>query len=224
MAVFKRTIFPSALTLKKAMVECLEQTLKGEGTSPFAVMLSGGQTPLDIYKMLMKSGGKASEEAHILYSDERDVPSSSEENNYHHTVELLNHLCIPASRVMRVHTGQPIEMAASQYHHELHRFIDRGGRITLGLLGIGTDGHTASLFSSADLERGLGHYAVAIPHEPKPDRISVTPKLLARVERLIILAIGPEKHGIVTKLLAQPEGVVAGLALTDAANVEIWQS
>lgn len=224
MAIFKLRPFPDLIALQHEMAGCLARELTRPGGEPFAVMLSGGRTPLEIYKMLAASKPMASPAAHVLYSDERDVPVVSAENNYHHTVALLEAVGIPAGRVMRVHTDQSLAEAASQYHQDLRRFIDAGGRVTLGVLGVGADGHTASLFSPADVERGHGRYAVAVPHEPKPDRISVTPELLARVERLIILAAGSEKRDILAKLMRTPDEVVAGLALRSVASVEIWQA
>ncbi len=224
MAEYVLTGFPSLSALQQAMVDCLAGCLQRAEKRPFAVMLSGGKTPLDIYAGLMGRGITAAEQAHIMYSDERAVPDSSPENNYSHTVDLLHSLGIPDSRVLRVHTGQLLERAASQYHQELQRFIGSGGRIALGLLGIGPDGHTASLFTGHDVMRGQGRYAVDIPHEPKPDRISVTPELLGCVERLIILAAGPEKREIVSRLLHSPDTVVAGQALRTVRRVEIWQA
>jgi len=221
---FKHTSFSSLSSLHQEMVECLAQCLQKTGGEPFAVMLSGGKTPLAIYQALINRGIKASGSAHILYSDERDVPTISEENNYHHTVPLLRALAIPETKVMRVHTDQSLEMAASRYDREINQFFIRGGRVVLGLLGIGPDGHTASLFSAEDIDRGLGRYAVAVPHDPKPDRISVTPGLLAHVDRIIILATGPEKREIIEKLMQHPEEVVAGRALRNAAQVEIWRA
>ena len=224
MALFKFTLFPSVAALQQETVKCLGEILQGTGGGAFAVMLSGGRTPLDIYRILQEQELRPSDSTHILYSDERDVPENSEENNYHHTKVLLRSLGIPDSKVMRVHTGQPLELAANQYHEELQQFIAGGGRIPLGLLGIGPDGHTASLFSPEDVARGHGRLAVAIPREPKPDRISVTPSLLAQVGRIIILAVGPEKHAVIAKLLKRPQDVVAGLALRNAPQVEIWQA
>lgn len=224
MAAFKLIDYSDVASLQHAMVGALERELTRSGSAPYAVMLSGGKTPLEIFEMLAGRGLKASPSAHVCFSDERDVPVLSEQNNYHHTVELLKALEIPDTRVLRVHTEQPLEQAAGQYHDELQRFCDAGGRLTLGILGIGSDGHTASLFSPADVERGHGRYAVAIPHEPKPDRISVTPGFLSRFERLVILAAGPEKRDIISKLMRQPDDVVAGLALRQVGLVEVWHA
>ena len=214
--------FASAEALNQEMADLLELHL--QGTGPVAVMLSGGATPVKIYGELCRRGRKASDTVRVLYSDERYVPAGSPESNYGASVPLLSALAIPDSRVFRVHTELEWMDSAAQYHRDLRRFMNGTGRITLGLLGLGADGHTASLFTPDDVARGENLYAVAVPHEPKPDRISVTPELLRRVERLVILAVGPEKGAIVTRLVQFPGKVVAGLALGDALDVEIWQA
>ncbi len=214
--------FVSADHLNHEMADLLESHLQGIG--PVAVMLAGGKTPVPIYEELCRRGGKASESVRVLYSDERYVPADSPDSNYGATVPLLKTLGIPDSRVFRVHAELEWKATATRYHQDIRRFMNGMGRITLGLLGLGVDGHTASLFTPDDVTRGEALYAVAVPHEPKPDRISVTPELLRRVERLVILVVGPEKRGIVERLVHFPDQVVAGLALRDAPEVEIWQA
>lgn len=213
--------FESAQALTQEMADLLEEHLRGTG--PVAVMLAGGKTPLPIYAELIRRGVKASDAVRILYSDERYVPVDSPDSNYGTTCPLLASLAIPDSRVFRVHPELPWSASAVRYHGDLRRFMNGTGRITLGLLGLGADGHTASLFTPEDVARGGNLYAVAVPRESKPDRISATPELLRRVERLVILATGPEKRGIVTRLVQEPDQVVAGLALREAPQVEIWQ-
>lgn len=214
--------FATAESLAQEVADQLE--LSFLGTGPVAVMLSGGKTPFAAYGELGRRGCKASADVRVLFSDERYVPVESPESNYGATVQLLDALSIPDSRVFRVHTELDWMASAARYHQELRRFMNGSGRITLGLLGLGADGHTASLFTPDDIARGENLYAVAVPRDPGPTRISVTPELLCRVERLIILAVGPEKQAIVNRLIQAPDQVVAGLALKDARQVEIWQA
>jgi len=214
--------FASSESLAQEMADLLGRHL--QGTGPVSVMLSGGRTPLMVYEELRRRGEKASNAVRVLYSDERHVPADSPENNYRATVPLLGTLAIPDARMFRVHTELEWTESASRYHQDLRRFMNGTGRITLGLLGLGADGHTASLFTPRDVERGDNLYAVAVPHEPGPNRISVTPELLRRVERLVILVAGTEKKAIVTRLIQSPGEVVAGMALRDAPQVEIWQA
>lgn len=222
MTRFRVKHFDSPDKLAGEVADLLGMHLKGTG--PVAVMLSGGRTPLKAYEELRRRGVKASNDARVLYSDERHVPVESPDSNYGSTMPLLESLAIPESRVFRVHTELEWGESAERYHRDLRRFMNGLGRITLGLLGLGADGHTASLFTPQDVERGDNLYAVAVPREPGPDRISVTPELLRRVERLVLLVSGADKREIVSRLVRDPADVVAGLALRDAAEVEIWQA
>ncbi len=214
--------FASAEALAQETADHLERHLLETG--PVAVMLSGGTTPVRVYQELCRRQSRASASVRVLYSDERYVPADASDSNYGATIPLLSQLGLPESRVFRVHTELAWQAAATRYHEELRRFMNGNGRISFGLLGLGADGHTASLFTPADLARGENLYAVAVPHEPKPDRISVTPELLRRVERLVILVAGPEKNAIVTQLIETPDQVVAGLVLRNATSIEIWQA
>lgn len=214
--------FASAEALAQETADHLERHLLETG--PVSVMLSGGTTPVRVYQELCRRQSKASDSVRVLYSDERYVPAGSADSNYGGTIPLLSQLGLPESRVLRVHTELAWPVAATRYHEELRRFMNGNGRITFGLLGLGSDGHTASLFTPEDVTRGENLYAVAVPREPKPDRISVTPELLRRVERLVILAVGEEKKEIVSRLIHTPDQVVAGLALRDVPQVEIWQA
>ena len=216
--------FPSPSVLAEELATSLGQCLSAGGQGPFAVMLSGGKTPLTAYQRLQAAGHRASPLAHVLYSDERHVPPDSPESNYGLSRPLLNALGMDPDQVIRVRTELGLDEAAARYHNDLDGFLRRGGRIPLGLLGAGADGHTASLFSRQDAGRDQGLYAVSVFRDIKPDRVSVTPRLLKCVQRLVVLAIGPDKRDIVSRLLATPDQVVAGYVFRDLPQVEIWQA
>lgn len=189
--------------------------------APVAIMLSGGRTPRPVFEAVASSHTNVPAGVHILFSDERMVPDDSPESNYSHAVGMLKAIGIPDSRVMRVHTHLPLQAAADQYNRDIDAFIGSGGRVILGLLGIGADGHTASLFTADDLERGKARWAISVPREDF-QRVSVTPKLLNTVQRIVFLVSGPDKEAIVEKLVAKPESVTAGLAVANHPNVELW--
>ncbi len=213
-------------------------------------MLAGGRTPLEIYRRAAEEG--LSTEATLFLSDERYVPTDDPQSNYGAIAPFFNNvgqassLSIHAkgqttedrlealSYFMRIQTELSIEDAAQAFHNELNQLE----RIPLGLLGLGTDGHTASLFNLEDA--ALRDERLAIPvkqcrasvslAENERDarstfinqRISVTPTLLNRIERIIILATGAEKKEIIQTLLSDPESIPAGVALADHPNVELW--
>lgn len=177
---------------------------KGEG-----VMLAGGRTPLEIYRRAFQDG--LSTGGTLFLSDERYVPVTDPQSNYGTIVPMVGTL-------LRINTGLPIEAAAQAFHDDLGRIK----RIPFGLLGLGTDGHTASLFTLTDAALRDDRLAIPVIRAEKPDRISVTPALLRRVEKLIILATGAEKQAVIQTLLDSPESIPAGVALAGHPNVELW--
>ena len=218
------TRFDSADSLNRDAVSVLTRCLQSTGAGKVGVIVSGGRTPLAIYDQLCATGVRAGDDVTILYSDERDVPADSPENNYGNTVPLIQSLGLPANRVLRVHTELGWRESADRYDHDIRGFLASGGTLKLGLLGLGPDGHTSSLFTPDDIALCSGRYAVAIGRPQKPDRVSVTPELMRQVERVIILAVGPEKREIIDKLIQHPDQVVAGLVLKDIPAVELWQA
>lgn len=224
MVAFIHKPFPSPAALSEALADTLGECLRTEAQSPFAIMLSGGKTPLAAYQRLQGEKRIASSLAHIFYSDERHVPPDSPDSNYGATRPLLKSLGMDPARVLQVRTELELDEAAARYHEDLGQFLLRGGRVPLGLLGVGSDGHTASLFSRQDADRGQGRYAVPVCRDIKPDRVSVTPALLKCVQRLLVLAVGADKRDVIARLLATPEQVVAGHVFRDLPQVEIWQA
>lgn len=189
---------------------------------PGAVMLSGGQTPLPIYDRISRNPVPASARIHILLSDERMVPETSPDSNFGRISLMLAVLGIPQQRTIRVNTELPLNKAADLYDSQIRAFFKSGGSIDLAILGIGTDGHTASLFTRHDLERAGDRCAIAVRQKDGLDRVSVTPYTISRSGKVVILAVGKEKAGIVGKLQASPGDVIAGMAVAAVRNVELW--
>lgn len=214
--------FTTVDDLRQAVASLLIDHMARSFGQPHAVMLSGGQTPLPVYAEVARRRVRAADDCSVLFSDERMVPPASPESNYGNTREFLTRLGFDESRVMRVHGEIGLKRAADQYACLLNRFLKFGGRITLGLLGLGSDGHTASLFSLEDVRKAGGSMAVAVRRPEKPDRVTVTPDLLKRVETLIFVVTGADKREAVARLLKRPEQCPAGLAVRDARNVQVW--
>jgi 6-phosphogluconolactonase len=185
-------------------------------------MLSGGQTPMAAYQAIAASPMQPAKNLHLFFSDERMVPVDSPDSNYHNTQAMLDGLGFDKSRILRVRTEFSLEMAAADYDEQLRKFLAGGGQIPLGLLGLGTDGHTASLFSREDIERSGGSYAIAVPRPAPPHRVSVTPRLLGHIKRIVFLAADSDKAMIVDRLIREPESIPAGLAVKEATHVELW--
>lgn len=222
MRPIRKREFRSPDEMTTAVADLLEDRFKHVFGRPHAVMLSGGRTPVAAYAEVAQRRFWAGEDLHVLLADERMVPESSPDSNVGALRPMLNALEVEDDRVLHVKTALPLKKAAADYDRALQQFIRSGGRITLGLLGLGADGHTASLFTVDDVARAKGSLAVAVPRPEGLDRVSVTPDLLKRVEVLIFLAVGIEKRDVVSRLMKDPDSLVAGRAVCDAAAVQLW--
>jgi 6-phosphogluconolactonase len=185
-------------------------------------MLSGGKTPLPAYRELAARGPERNDHLRVLFSDDRYVPSTSDASNYHQSCELLNALSLPENSLLRVRTELPLAAAAEDYERRLRALLDAGVRIKLGLLGLGPDGHTASLFNAADLDRARGHLAIAVERPDGMSGISVTPEFLAHVEKLVFVVAGGGKHDAIRSLMNNDPKLTAWRAVQGVPDVELW--
>lgn len=216
--------YPDGAALTYAVTDLLAGHLTSPKSANTAVMLSGGRTPLPAYAALAASRIQAAPDTFLLFSDDRMVPPDSPDSNFGNTAAMLQALSLPAECVLKVNTALELDAAAQDYHHQIDAFLRDGGHIVLGLLGLGTDGHTASIFSAEDAARGGNAYAMTAPRPNGMDRVSVTPRLLERVDRTIILVEGAEKDMVIRRFLEAPESLPAGIALAKARNVELWKA
>ena len=212
--------FASRTALESALKERLAAAIAAPDAA--ALMLSGGTTPLPAYRALARPGVLRAAQLRILFSDERYVPADSPASNYHQTQPLLAALALPSAAVLRVRTELPLEDAARDYEAELAALLRSGGRIGLGLLGLGADGHTASLFGTLDLERARGRLALAVQRPDGMAAVSVSPELLAQVAEPVFLVAGADKRDAVRRLLSKDPTLTAWRAVAGCARVELW--
>lgn len=188
-----------------------------------SVALSGGSTPRDAYRLAARLEGRW-RDVDLWFVDERCVPPGDARSNYRLVREtLLDGLAVPPN-VHRVRGERPPEEAAADYDAEL-----RGRTIDLALLGVGADGHTASLFPHAPALEERGRRAVAADPglEPYVPRVTMTIPALAEVELVLYLVTGAEKAEAVSRAFggdpdpATPASLVRGrrtVALLDDAS------
>ena len=184
-----------------------------ENKGYFAAALSGGKTPVDFYKLLSAGGKKLPwAKIHLFLADERFVPAIDGESNYRLVREcLLNHVDIPKNNVHRIDTEEDtLEMAAVKYEEEIRNFFgiegERIPELDLIMLGIGEDGHTASLFPGAPSLKEKKRVAIPVIAEKPPyKRISLTLPVLTNAQRIMFLVTGSEKAGIVREIVEESE-------------------
>jgi 6-phosphogluconolactonase len=219
MTIIAMRRFVSNAEFDAALAERLERAISGRGAANTAVMLSGGRTPLPTYREVAVRKPSPARGLHLLFSDDRYVPATSESSNYFQARMLVEALAVP---VVRVRTELLLEEAAADYEKQLAALLSSGVKITLGLLGLGADGHTASLFNPANLEQARGKLAIAVQRPDGLQGVSVTPELLSKVAEPLFLVTGADKHAIVQDFLKSDSRLPARLAVAGNPKAEIW--
>lgn len=173
------------------------------------ITLAGGSTPKGLYARLAESGTLPWERVHLLWGDERVVPPESIDSNYRMVKEsLISRITIPEENVHRVKTELGAEQAAADYEATIRSLCaDRSPRLDIVLLGIGPDGHTASLFPGHP-ETGKNVFVAATPEasrEPRVRRVTMTLSLLNDATLVIFLVSGHEKTSVVYDIISKTQ-------------------
>ena len=218
--------FATRSELDTALADRLEQAIRAtagkSGSGAPVIMLSGGHTPIPAYRELARRRPPHGDQLTIIYSDDRYVPADSDASNYHATRPLIDSLGLPESQVLRVRTELPLEEAASDYESLLRTLLASGAGIGLALLGIGPDGHTASLFRPEHLQQSRGHLAIAVQRPDGMQGISVTPDFLANVAEPLFVVAGGGKHDAIAAFIGQDPNLIALRAVAGCPRVELW--
>jgi 6-phosphogluconolactonase len=222
MTIISMRRFVSNAEFDAALVERLERALSGPAAAGTAVMLSGGRTPLPAYREVAVRKPTPAKGLHLFFSDDRYVPVTAASSNYFQSRQLVDALALPEPQVLRVRTELPLEQAAADYGRQLASMLESGVSITLGLLGLGADGHTASLFNAAHLEQARGRLAIAVQRPDGLQGVSVTPELLSKVAEPLFLVTGADKHAIVEEFLKSDSRLIARQAIAGCPKAEIW--
>jgi 6-phosphogluconolactonase len=179
----------------------------------FMVALSGGSTPKGMYALLAKTpfiGQVDWTKVHLFWGDERCVPPDHSESNYRMANEaLLSRVPLPSENVYRIPGELAPHVAAEIYTEELRRaFGESLPHFDLILLGLGSDGHTASLFPGSPLILHAPGPVSAVTegniHPPQVSRVTLTPQVLNAARQVIFLVRGQEKASILAEVLQGP--------------------
>jgi 6-phosphogluconolactonase len=176
----------------------------------FSIALSGGTTPKSLYELLASEPYRSQlnwSKVEIYFGDERCVPHDHPESNFRMAYDaMLSKLPIPECNIHRIHGELPPEQAALTYGQMLKEKFKDGG-VDLNLLGMGDDGHTASLFPGTEALNETHHRCVA-NFVPKLDkwRVTMTYPFINRSKEVMILAAGVNKAKVLHEVLEGPPG------------------
>ena len=184
----------------------------------FIAALSGGSTPRALFELLATERLASSVDwsrMHVCFGDERAVPPDAEASNYRMAREaLLDHVPIPASHVHRIRGEEPPLIAAAAYERMLRTLFATpvgpprpvpGARFDLVLLGMGDNGHTASLFPGLHAVREAERWVVAESvAEVAMWRITLTPVVLNAAAEVVFLVSGADKAAMLHRVLDGP--------------------
>jgi 6-phosphogluconolactonase len=188
-----------------------------ESTGRFSLVLSGGSTPRGLYELLAEHPYRSQvdwKRVEFFWGDERGVPPDHAASNFRMAREaMLDKLDVPHDRVHRIEAERPdLDEVAKDYEREIERVLGRipgvGRRpphFNLFLLGMGDDGHTASLFpnTSALLEPERWVVAQEVPKAPR-ERITMTPPLINAAHFIMFVVSGASKADVLAEVLQGP--------------------
>lgn len=189
----------------------------------FRIALAGGKTPQALYREL-RSLATDWTAWHVYFGDERCVPvNDPDRNDRMAQTAWLDHVPIPQAQVHAIPAETGAAAGARAYADELQR----AGRLDLALLGIGEDGHTASLFPGMNLgDAPAAPLALPVYDAPKPpaERVTLSLAALNAARSIIVIADGPGKRDAIAKWRAGADLPVAHLAPTDALIVFLTEA
>jgi len=207
-------VYPDAVAVAEAAAEVFARaaTRAVAENGRFYVALAGGSTPKAVYQLLADDEASGRRKLpwtgiEVFFGDERCVPPDHAESNFRMAHEtLLARVPIPAANIHRIRGEMDPQAAAAAYEVELKRVVPSHHamlpRLDLVLLGMGQDGHTASLFPGTPGLQETSHSVVANPGpEPASWRVTLTLPALSAASNVLFLVIGAEKAPMLRRVL-----------------------
>lgn len=193
----------------------------------FSVALSGAETPRRTYELLAEPPLRSRipwRQVHVFWGDERCVPADSPRNNARMAREaLLDRVPVPPDQVHAIACSGDPEAAAREYETLLRAFFGRTPRFDLILLGLGEDGHTASLFPRSPALALTDRWVAPVSAEPE-NRVTLTVPVLNAAALACYLVRGQNKAAALARALEQtgpPEDCPARLVHPDDGEL-LW--
>lgn len=190
-----------AATSARDITICAKEAVAKRGK--FTIAISGGSLPQTVFPALFKQSITTWGKWHVFWADERMVPHTHAESNFLLAYEVLfARAPIPPHQIYPVDTSLPATEAAQKYQNTIETVLGNPPKFDVILLGIGPDGHTASLFPGHPL---LGENEAAVAPifdspKPPPERVTLTLPQLNRVRCVFFIVTGEKKATILPQI------------------------
>lgn len=187
-----------AMALLSLLLESAAEAIRQRGR--FVLSLAGGSSPLPLYRLLGETPADWSR-WFLLYGDERALPHGHPERNSTQVEQLwLAPANFPATNHLLPDFSHGLDMASSRYEGLITPYLPPD----VVLLGVGEDGHTASLFPEREMANAQGNSVLAVSDAPKapPERITLSYETLNSAATVVFIATGSNKRQAVTRMLA----------------------
>lgn len=224
-----KTVWPDALALAHAAANLIvaESNKAVAQKNIFTIALSGGSTPKLLFQLLAQAPYKNNipwKKIIFAFGDERFVPHRSRESNYKMAVDFLfSQVPVPKKNILAVSTSKITPaLSALEYEKQLKKYISKKKPFDLVLLGIGEEGHTASIFPGSKLLTDKKHWVKEIwVEEKKMERISFTMPFINQAKNIAFLVSGQAKAAIVKKIFSK-SGAHLPAAMAKARETFYW--
>lgn len=190
----------------------INNTIKIEGLCTIA--LSGGKTPIKLFNIISTDYSDSIDWhfVHIFWVDERCVSPSDPDSNYGNAMlHLLTNIDIPAKNIHRIKGEFPPEKEQDRYSYEISNYTISHNKMPvfdLVLLGIGEDGHIASIFpNQIELIESYKICNVSFQPQTKQKRITLSGRIINNARKIVFMATGRNKSEVIAKILKNGEGV-----------------
>ncbi len=211
------------------VLDCALASIEARGRFIFA--LSGGFTPKQLFSFFAADPWRRKlpwSKTHLFWVDERCVPPDHSESNYRLARDtFLDYLTLLPTQVHRITGEDGPDKAASAYEQELESFFNGAlPRFDAELLGMGENGHTASLFPGAAALHERKHWALPVHLKPPQlNRVTLTLPVLCNAGNILFLATGRNKAAVLHEIVedGNPRGYPAGL-VQPASGKLIWMA
>ncbi|OIO54999.1 MAG: 6-phosphogluconolactonase [Alphaproteobacteria bacterium CG_4_10_14_0_2_um_filter_63_37] len=219
------TVLPDPAACARWLAATLHERLSAAVAARGAahLLLSGGSTPDPLFRLWGAPPGETlalPEGVHLWWVDERFVPPGHSEHNATRALALMNNAVSPERVHVMPSEGDP-ETAAAHYGREIVRHLGKEGWWDGILLGLGGDGHTASLFPGSPLEHEATHRVMVATSPTGQTRLTLTPPSLKCSRGSFLWVAGESKRSVLRGFLENPACCPAGWVLPEGGLLEV---